>query len=105
MSGSTELFKRGVIRLLEENRSRQREPADQSELARRLGVKSSQVNKILRQDGSPTLETVDRFAHALGVTPADLFRAAGDHSIEECLRRVSEHVDAGKKFLAQVKKP
>lgn len=50
-------------------RIRQERGLTQQQLAERAGLKQPRIAEIERSDANPTLLTISRIAHALGVTP------------------------------------
>ena len=73
----------------------------QKDLAAKAEMAPGQLSAYLNGHMSPTLDALARLATALNVPIA---RLLGDHDVDECLRRVCEHVEAGKKTVRPVKK-
>jgi transcriptional regulator with XRE-family HTH domain len=51
---------------------RKRKGWSQAELARRAGVRNSVVNRAEREQTAITMATLEKLAHALGVSPRSL---------------------------------
>jgi transcriptional regulator with XRE-family HTH domain len=60
--------------LYEELRKREWKPAD---LARKAGTSKSVISRVLNRERVPSPETLDIIAHALGLPPETVYRAAG----------------------------
>lgn len=63
------------------------------DVAKAMDMLPSQLSGYLTGAHSPTLEILERIARALGVGIGRLF---DEHSIDDCLRRVSLYVERGK---------
>lgn len=58
-----------------------RKRATGAELARRLGVSEAYISRRLADDGSITLQDLERLADALGVRPARFFPSASPEGV------------------------
>lgn len=61
-----------VLSTLRKNRAEGKSPANQKELAERLGISPQQVNKIVKGQENLTLETVSRLEQALEIRLIDV---------------------------------
>lgn len=98
MYNSAETLVKRVRRILAENELSGRSPRNQLELAKAMKVSAQAITLLLKGEGKRgvMLFTLDRLAEALRIPPWELVGGptAGDHPLEECIRRV---VDAAKR--------
>lgn len=93
MKDSAYIFRQAIRDLLHQNLSKGVKPSNPAELAKALGQRRESIYNLLNSPSSPTLQTVERIAGALGVSVSEMLRIPGtaqDHSVEECYRRVGE---------------
>lgn len=100
MSKALETLCRNLDELLRERGWKRKD------LAEGMGMLPSQLSGYLTGNHSPTLDVLSRMGEALSVSVGRLFAEPNqrDHSIDECLRRVADCVQAAKKFAQPVKK-
>lgn len=74
-------------------RLRKRLGLTQAALAEVAGLHVQYVSQVERQQRSPAMDTIDRLADALGVSPAELF-SAGESPASSRTSEVAERVEA-----------